>query len=253
MTVSEYFGAASGDEINSSRQSLGFSNQNDSPSASEVAQPWEQREITQDDSTSPGENAVSTEQKVDASNSYHPSSTPLDETVSDENNEVRICTVTANVRIGSLEDPDGQKTVTLSGSVYRAPRKEGDSTTPKPGEKIGFVKGEVTSIPVDNQTSEKLATLSGDLFAVSEEGLAKGLIATASIDVLSCLSGEKIATITADVAPSDDPEHQTGVIKGDVLTGTETESHDEKIGSLSGKVVALTFDEDILSIASGED
>lgn len=237
---------------NSSRQSLGFSNQNNSPSANEAAQPSEQRETTQDP-TSPGEKEVSAEQNVDASTSYSPSSTPKDATVSDENNQVRICSVTANVRIGSLEDPEAQKTVTLSGSVYRTPRKGGDSATPKPGEKIGFVKGEVTSIPVDNQTSEKLATLSGDLFAVAEEGLSKGLIATASIDVLSCLSGEKIATITADVAPSDDPDHQTGVIMGDVLTGTDTESHEEKIGSLSGKVVALTFDEDILSIASGED
>lgn len=173
--------------------------------------------------------------------------------MSNENVQGRICTVTANVRIGSLENPEGQQTVTLSGSVYRVAKEEGDPTTPNTGDRIGIVKGEVTSTPIDNESSEKLATLRGDLFAVSGEAVANGLIATASIDVLSCNSGKKIATITADVTPSDDPEHQSGIITGEVLAGTENGSYDEKIGSLSGKVVALTFDEDILSIGNIDD
>ena len=71
--------------------------------------------------------------------------------------------------------------------------------------------------------------------------------------MLSCNSGKKIATIKADVTPSDDPEHQSGIITGEVFAGTENGSYDEKIGSLSGKVVALTFDEDILSIGNIDD
>ena len=236
-----------------SRQSLGSSQQNILPSTIDVALPSEPSETTKEDSASLEGKQVPAEQNVHVSGDGHPSPTRRDSTVSDKNTQGRICTVTANIRIGSLENPEGQKTVTLSGSVYRVAKEEGDPTTPNTGDRIGIVKGEVTSTPIDNESSEKLATLRGDLFAVSGEAVANGLIATASIDVLSCNSGEKIATITADVTPSDDPEHQSGIITGEVLAGTESGSYDEKIGSLSGKVVALTFDEDILSIGGIDD
>lgn len=153
----------------------------------------------------------------------------------------KICTVTADVRIASLEESLGRKSVTLSASVYRFTRKEEeDEITPTPGDKIGFVKGEVHSSTTDNELSEILAALSGDLFAVSKESHANGVIATALIDVVSFCSGEKVASITADVTPSDDPEHQSGVITGEVLAGGDSGTYDELIGSLSGKVVALT-------------
>lgn len=164
----------------------------------------------------------------------------------------RICTLSANVQIGSLEDPQGERTVTLTGSVYRVPRIDGGTTTPKPGEKIGIIKGDVTSTPVDNESSANLATLRGDLLAVSGEAASQGRVATASIDVLSCATGEKIATITADVAPNDDSESPSGVISGEVLGASENGS-DEKIGTLAGKVVALTFDDDVASICSADD
>ena len=236
-----------------SHQSLGSSQQIILPSTPDVVLPLEPNETTKEDSASLEGKQVPAEQNVNFSLDGHHSPTRRDSTVNDENTQGRICTVTANVRIGSLEHSEGQRTVTLSGSVYRVPKEEGDPTTPNPGDRIGIVKGEVTTTPIDNESSEKLATLRGDLFTVSGDALANGLIATASIDVLSCNSGEKIATITADVAPSDDPEHQSGIITGEVLAGTENGSYDEKIGSLSGKVVALTFDEDIFSIGSLED
>ena len=237
-----------------SRESLGSSQQNILPTTTEVALPVETSETTKEDSASLEGKQMPAEQNVHVSGDGHPSPTRRDSSVSNENVQGRICTVTANVRIGSLENPEGQQTVTLSGSVYRVAKEEGDPTTPNTGDRIGIVKGEVTSTPIDNESSEKLATLRGDLFAVSGEAVANGLIATASIDVLSCNSGKKIATITADVTPSDDPEHQSGIITGEVLAGTENGSYDEKIGSLSGKVVALTFDEDIpLSIGNIDD
>ena len=236
-----------------SHQSLGSSQQIILPSTPDVVLPLEPNETTKEDSASLEGKQVPAEQNVNFPLDGHHSPTRRDSTVNDENTQGRICTVTANVRIGSLEHSEGQRTVTLSGSVYRVPKEEGDPTTPNPGDRIGIVKGEVTTTPIDNESSEKLATLRGDLFTVSGDALANGLIATASIDVLSCNSGEKIATITADVAPSDDPEHQSGIITGEVLAGTENGSYDEKIGSLSGKVVALTFDEDIFSIGSLED
>ena len=164
----------------------------------------------------------------------------------------RICTLSANVQIGSLDDPQGERTVTLTGSVYRVPRIDGGTTTPKPGEKIGIIKGDVTSTPGDNESSANLATLRGDLLAVSGEAASQGRVATASIDVLSCATGEKIATITADVAPNDDSESPSGVISGEVLGASENGS-DEKIGTLAGKVVALTFDDDVASICSADD
>lgn len=133
--------------------------------------------------------------------------------------------------------------------MYRLPRV----TSPKPGDKIGFVKGDVTSTPVDNEASEKVATLRGDLLAVSGEAASHGHIATASIDVLSCATGEKVATITAEVAPDDDPESASGVISGEVLRASESGSYGEKIGTLAGKVVALTFDEDTVSITSADE
>ena len=236
-----------------SRQSLGSSQQNILPSTTEVALPSDTSEITKEGSASLEGKRMPAEQNVHVSGDGHPSPTRRDSSVSNENVQGRICPVTANVRIGSLENPTGQQTVTLSGSVYHVAKEEWDPTTPNVGDRIGIVKGEVTSTPIHHESSEKLATLRGDLFAVSGEAVANGLIATASIDVLSCNSGKKIATITADVTPSDDPEHQSGIITGEVLAGTENGSYDEKIGSLSGKVVALTFDEDILSIGNIDD
>lgn len=254
MTVREYFGTASDDDIHLSRQSLGSSHQQHIlSSTAEVTQPSESREIAKGDSPSLGVKEVPADEKINVSEGVHPAPAKDDSLVNDESAQGRICTVTATVRIGSLENPLGQKTVTLTGSVYRVPKEEGDPTTPNPGDRIGVVKGDVTSTPVDNEASEKLATLRGDLFAVSDEALANGHIATASIDVLSCGSGEKVATITADVAPSDDVEHQSGVISGEVLAMSDGGSYDDKIGSLSGKVVALTFDEDIISIGSWDD
>jgi len=253
MTVSEYFGAPSDEEISLSRQSVGASQPNILPPTAEHVQPSEPIETVKEDSASLGGREETVDQTIEVSGGTYPASSSQESTANDEGSEGRLCTVTANVRIGSLEDPLGQRTVTLTGSVYRVPREEGDPITPNPGDKIGIVKGDVTSTPVDNGLGEKLATLSGDLFAVSGEALANGHIATASIDVLSCNSGEKIATITADVAPSDDLEHQSGVITGDVLAMSDKGSYDDKIGSLSGKVVALTFDEDLISLTSVED
>jgi len=253
VTVSEYFGAPSDEEISLSRQSVGASQPNILPPTAEHVQPSEPIETVKEDSASLGGREETVDQTIEVSGGTYPASSSQESTANDEGSEGRLCTVTANVRIGSLEDPLGQRTVTLTGSVYRVPREEGDPITPNPGDKIGIVKGDVTSTPVDNGLGEKLATLSGDLFAVSGEALANGHIATASIDVLSCNSGEKIATITADVAPSDDLEHQSGVITGDVLAMSDKGSYDDKIGSLSGKVVALTFDEDLISLTSVED
>ena len=253
MTVSEYFGAPSDEKISLSRQSVGASQPNILPPTAEHAQPSEPIETVKEDSASLGGREETVDQIIEVSGGTHPAPSRQESTANDEGSEGRLCTVTANVRIGSLEDPLGQRTVTLTGSVYRVPREEGDPITPNPGDKIGIVKGDVTSTPVDNGLGEKLATLSGDLFAVSGEALANRHIATASIDVLSCNSGEKIATITADVAPSDDLEHQSGVITGDVLAMSDKGSYDDKIGSLSGKVVALTFDEDLISLTSVED
>ena len=165
----------------------------------------------------------------------------------------RICTLSASVLVGSIDDPQGEQNVTLTGSVYRVPRIDGDATTPKPGEKIGIIKGDVTSTPTDNESSVHLATLRGDLLAVSGEAASQGHVATASIDVLSCATGEKIATIMADVAPNDDADSPSGVISGEVLGASENGSYEEKIGTLAGKVVALTFDDDIVSMSSTDE
>ena len=165
----------------------------------------------------------------------------------------RICTLSASVLVGSIDDPQGEQNVTLTGSVYRVPRIDGDATAPKPGEKIGIIKGDVTSTPTDNESSVHLATLRGDLLAVSGEAASQGHVATASIDVLSCATGEKIATIMADVAPNDDADSPSGVISGEVLGASENGSYEEKIGTLAGKVVALTFDDDIVSMSSTDE
>ena len=137
-----------------SRQSLGSSQQNILPSTTEVALPSETSETTKEDSASLEGKRVPAEQNVHVSGDGHPSPTRQDSSVSNENVQGRICTVTANVRIGSLENPEGQQTVTLSGSVYRVAKEEGDPTTPHTGDRIGIVKGEVTSTPIDNESSE---------------------------------------------------------------------------------------------------
>lgn len=165
----------------------------------------------------------------------------------------RICTLSASVLVGSLDNPQGEQNVTLTGSVYRVPRIDGGATAPKPGEKIGIIKGDVTSTPTDDESSVQLATLRGDLLAVSGEAASQGHVATASIDVLSSATGEIIATITADVAPSDDADSPSGVISGEVLGASENGSYDEKIGTLAGKVVALTFDDDTVSLSSADE
>ena len=244
MTVSEFFGAPSDAELHLSNQSLGSSQQN---ATTETEHPDEPNIIVKEETVS--EKDTSAVKTIEIAESADPFSTRRDSSMSTDTDPDRICTVTANVKIGCIEHLSGHKTVTLTGSVYRLPRED-DSTTPKPGDKIGIVKGDVTSSPGDNETSDKLAILRGDLFAVSGEAAADGLIATASIDVLSCSLREKLATITADVAPSDDPEHQSGVISGEVLAASERGSYDDKIGSLSGKVVALTFGEGVTSLAN---
>ena len=244
MTVSEFFGAPSDAELHLSNQSLGSSQQN---ATTETEHPDEPNKIVKEETVS--EKDTSAVKTIEIAESADPFSTRRDSSMSTDTDPDRICTVTANVKIGCIEHLSGHKTVTLTGSVYRLPRED-DSTTPKPGDKIGIVKGDVTSSPADNETSDKLAILRGDLFAVSGEAAADGLIATASIDVLSCSLREKLATITADVAPSDDPEHQSGVISGEVLAASERGSYDDKIGSLSGKVVALTFGEGVTSLAN---
>ena len=247
MTVSEFFGAPSDAELHLSNQSLGSSQQNALPATTETEHPDEPNKIAKEETVS--EKDTSADKTIEIAESADPFSTRRDSSMSTDTDPDRICTVTANVKIGCIEHLSGHKTVTLTGSVYRLPRED-DSTTPKPGDKIGIVKGDVTSSPADNETSEKLAILRGDLFAVSGEAAANGLIATASIDVLSCSLREKLATIAADVAPSDDPEHQSGVISGEVLAASERGSYDDKIGSLSGKVVALTFGEGVTSLAN---
>ena len=247
MTVSEFFGAPSDAELHLSNQSLGSSQQNALPATTETEHPDEPNKIVKEETVSEKDTAA--DKTIEIAESEDPLSTRRDSSMSTDTDPDRICTVTANVKIGCIEHLSGHKTVTLTGSVYRLPRED-DSTTPKPGDKIGIVKGDVTSSPADNETSEKLAILRGDLFAVSGEAAANGLIATASIDVLSCSLREKLATITADVAPSDDPEHQSGVISGEVLAASERGSYDDKIGSLSGKVVALTFGEGVTSLAN---
>ena len=247
MTVSEFFGASSDTELHLSNQSLGSSQQNALPATTETEHPDEPNKIVKEETVSEKDTAADKTNEI--AESADPFSTRRDSSMSTDTDPDRICTVTANVKIGCIEHLSGHKTVTLTGSVYRLPRED-DSTTPKPGDKIGIVKGDVTSSPADNETSEKLAILRGDLFAVSGEAAENGLIATASIDVLSCSLREKLATITADVAPSDDPEHQSGVISGEVLAASERGSYDDKIGSLSGKVVALTFGEGVTSLAN---
>ena len=247
MTVSEFFGAPSDTELHLSNQSLASSQQNALPATTETEHPDEPNKIVKEETVSEKDTAA--DQTIEIAESADPFSTRRDSSMSTDTDPDRICTVTANVKIGCIEHLSGHKTVTLTGSVYRLPRED-DSTTPKPGDKIGIVKGDVTSSPADNETSEKLAILRGDLFAVSGEAAENGLIATASIDVLSCSLREKLATITADVAPSDDPEHQSGVISGEVLAASERGSYDDKIGSLSGKVVALTFGEGVTSLAN---
>ena len=247
MTVSEFFGAPSDTELHLSNQSLGSSQQNALPATTETEHPDEPNKIVKEETVSEKDTAA--DKIIEIAESADPFSTRRDSSMSTDTDPDRICTVTANVKIGCIEHLSGHKTVTLTGSVYRLPRED-DSTTPKPGDKIGIVKGDVTSSPADNETSEKLAILRGDLFAVSGEAAENGLIATASIDVLSCSLREKLATITADVAPSDDPEHQSGVISGEVLAASERGSYDDKIGSLSGKVVALTFGEGVTSLAN---
>ena len=247
MTVSEFFGAPSDTEFHLSNQSLGSSQQNALPATTETEHPDEPNKIVKEETVSEKDTAA--DKTIEIAESADPFSTRRDSSMSTDTDPDRICTVTANVKIGCIEHLSGHKTVTLTGSVYRLPRED-DSTTPKPGDKIGIVKGDVTSSPADNETSEKLAILRGDLFAVSGEAAENGLIATASIDVLSCSLREKLATITADVAPSDDPEHQSGVISGEVLAASERGSYDDKIGSLSGKVVALTFGEGVTSLAN---
>ena len=247
MTVSEFFGAPSDTELHLSNQSLGSSQQNALPATTETEHPDEPNKIVKEETVSEKDTAA--DKTIEIAESADPFSTRRDSSMSTDTDPDRICTVTANVKIGCIEHVSGHKTVPLTGSVYRLPRED-DSTTPKPGDKIGIVKGDVTSSPADNETSEKLAILRGDLFAVSGEAAENGLIATASIDVLSCSLREKLATITADVAPSDDPEHQSGVISGEVLAASERGSYDDKIGSLSGKVVALTFGEGVTSLAN---
>ena len=247
VTVSEFFGAPSDTELHLSNQSLGSSQQNALPATTETEHPDEPSKIVKEETVSEKDTAA--DKTIEIAESADPFSTRRDSSMSTDTDPDRICTVTANVKIGCIEHLSGHKTVTLTGSVYRLPRED-DSTTPKPGDKIGIVKGDVTSSPADNETSEKLAILRGDLFAVSGEAAENGLIATASIDVLSCSLREKLATITADVAPSDDPEHQSGVISGEVLAASERGSYDDKIGSLSGKVVALTFGEGVTSLAN---
>ena len=247
MTVSEFFGAPSDTEPHLSNQSLGSSQQNALPATTETEHPDEPNKIVKEETVSEKDTAA--DKTIEIAESADPFSTRRDSSMSTDTDPDRICTVTANVKIGCIEHLSGHKTVTLTGSVYRLPRED-DSTTPKPGDKIGIVKGDVTSSPADNETSEKLAILRGDLFAVSGKAAENGLIATASIDVLSCSLREKLATITADVAPSDDPEHQSGVISGEVLAASERGSYDDKIGSLSGKVVALTFGEGVTSLAN---
>ena len=262
IAASEHSAAPSNNDVNLSRQNRGSVELNSvSPTPAESTQPTQPRETSQEDSASLAEKESSF--PVEASRSSQPveisgkgSFAPDikdnvvvandDFVVSSDSIHGRICTLTASVLIGSLDDPQGERTVTLHGSVYRLPVL----TTPKPGDKIGFVTGEVTSTPVDNESSTKVATLRGDLLAVSGDAALHGQIATASIDVLSCANGEKVATITADVAPNDDLESASGVISGEVLGASESGSYDEKIGTLAGKVVALTFDEDSTSLTS---
>lgn len=268
VAASEHSAAPSDNDVNLSRQNRGsFELDFVSPTSSEGAQSSQPREVSKEDSASLGgkENSF----PVEASGSSQPTEVSRKDSVAlgrkdsvghhaaanddffvkSESIHGRICTLTASVLIGSLDDPQGERTVTLHGSVYRLP----GVTTPKPGDKIGFVTGDVTSAPVDNESSNKVATLRGDLLAVSGEAASHGQIATASIDVLSCATGEKVATITADVAPNDDSDSASGVISGEVLSASESGSYDAKIGTLAGKVVALNFDEDAVSVTSADE
>ena len=264
VAASEHSAAPSDNDVNLSRQNReSLELDSVSPTSPEGTQPTQPREICKEDSASLGGQESSF--PVEASGSEvsrkdslaigrkdsvgHHATANDDFPVKSESIYGRICTLTASVLIGSLDDPQGERTVTLHGSVYRLP----GLTTPKPGDKIGFVTGDVTSAPVDNESSNKVATLRGDLLAVSGEAASHGQIATASIDVLSCATGEKVATITADVAPNDDSDSASGVISGEVLGASEGGSYDAKIGTLAGKVVALNFDEDAVSITSADE
>lgn len=260
IAASEHSAAPSDNDVNLSRQNRGSVELDSvSPTPVESTQPTQPREISQEDSASLAEKESSF--PVEASRSSQTAeisgkgSFDIKDSVAAANDDFlvssdgiheRICTLTASVLIGSLDDPQGERTVMLNGSVYRLPVL----TRPKPGDKIGFVTGDVTSTPVDNEFSTKVATLRGDLLAVSGDAALYGQIATASIDVLSCANGEKVATITADVAPNDDLESASGVISGEVLGASESGSYNEKIGTLAGKVVSLTFDEDTVSLTS---
>ena len=257
IAASKHSAAPSDNDVNLSRQNRGSVELDSvSPTSQEGAKPTQSREIVEEESWVPLESSGSSQPTeisgkdavvLDRKDSVGDHAAANHEfSATSESIHGRICTLTASVLIGSLNDPQGERTVTLHGSVYRLPVL----TTPKPGDKIGFVTGDVTSTPVDDESSNKVATLRGDLLAVSGDAASHGQIATASIDVLSCANGEKIATITADVAPNDDSDSASGVISGEVLGASESGSYDEKIGTLAGKVVALTFDEDTISITS---
>ena len=262
IAASEHSAAPSDNDVNLSRQNRGSVELvSVSPSPAESTQPTQPREISEEDSASltgkessfPGKSSGSSQPaEISGKDSF---AFDMKDSVVASNDDFsvrsdsvhgRMCTLTASVQIGSLDDPQGERTVTLHGAVYRLPVL----TIPKPGDKIGFVTGDVTSTPVDNESSTKIATLRGDLLAVSGDAALHGQIATALIDVLSCANGEKVATITADVAPNDDSESAAGVISGEVLGASESGSYDEKIGTLAGKVVALTFDDDTVSLTS---
>ena len=261
IAASEHSAAPSDNDVNLSRQNRGSVELDSvSPSPAESTQPTQPRQISQEDSASLAEKessfpvtaGSSQPAEISGKGSFaldmKDSVAASDDDFSLRSDSIhgRICTLTASVLIGSLDDRQGERTVTLRGSVYRLPIL----TTPKPGDKIGFVTGDVTSTPVDNESSTKVATLRGDLLAVSGDAALHGQIATASIDVLSCANGEKVATITADVSPNDDSDSASGVISGEVLGASENGSYDEKIGTLAGKVVTLTFDEDTVSLTS---
>ncbi|KAJ7375108.1 hypothetical protein OS493_001842 [Desmophyllum pertusum] len=161
VTASEHSAAPSDNEVNMSRHHRGSSElESVSPTATEDTQPSQPREPSKEDSvslggkeslndqkiehdsvSSPAESAEASKEDyaaVDRKDSVdHTAATSDDFKVKSESIRGRICTLSASVLIGSLDDPQGERTVTLTGSVYRVPC----ATTPKPGEKSASSKG----------------------------------------------------------------------------------------------------------------
>ena len=131
IAASEHSAAPSDNDVNLSRQNRGSVELDSvSPTPVESTQPTQPREISQEDSASLAEKESSF--PVEASRSSQTAeisgkgSFDMKDSVAAANDDFlvssdgiheRICTLTASVLIGSLDDPQGERTVMLNGSV----------------------------------------------------------------------------------------------------------------------------------------